>query len=220
MKALRVLRERGEAISARVRDEVAAALERDALPAARIRAAHRAHAALDEATRGARSLAFTPACEAGCSFCCHVHVDATEPEILAIAAHLHETLREGALPALLDRLAWHVARVSVLSDDERWAARIPCALLGRDGRCTVYPVRPLRCRAFHSSDAGACRDALHGCTDVPPPTIPALDRVHHAVEEGFDRALVAAGLSAAPERLEVALLAALRALGDGAGAEG
>ena len=211
MKALRVLRTRGEAISARVRDEVAAVLDQDASPGARIRAARRAHAALDAATRRTRSLAFAPACGAGCSSCCHVHVDATEPEILAVAAHLHDRVPEDALEAFLDRLAQHVTQVEALSDDERWAARIPCALLAPDGRCTVYPVRPMRCRAFHSSDAGACRDALHGRAAPPPPTIPALDRAHAAVEEGYDRALAGAGLSTAPERLEVGLLAALRA---------
>jgi hypothetical protein len=42
-----------------------------------------------------------------------------------------------------------------------------------------------------------------------PPTLPALDRAHDAVEDGYDRALAAAGLVAPPERLERGLLAVL-----------
>ncbi len=101
-------------------------------------------------------------------------------------------------------------RVEALSDEARWAARIPCALLGEDGRCTVYAARPLNCRAFYSSSAEACRDALEGRAEAEPPTILALDRIHDAVEDGYDRALSAAGLPAGPLRLEAALLAALR----------
>jgi hypothetical protein len=154
MRALRVLREQGEAISARVRDEIAGILQVDASPAGRVRAALHAHAAIDEAVRRACSLvSSTPACVAGCSFCCHVHVEATEPEILAVAAHLHGTRSPAAIEGLRERLSAQVQRVAALSDEERWAARIPCALLGGDGRCTVYPARPLRCRAFHSSSA-------------------------------------------------------------------
>jgi Fe-S-cluster containining protein len=209
VRALQVLGKRSEAVSARVRDELAAVLREDVSPAAQVRAAHLAHAALDAQGGRVRSLVSSPACSAGCSFCCHVHAEATGPEILAVAAYLTSTLGGDDLHQLRERLAAHAARVAELSDDERWAARIPCALLGPDGRCTVYPVRPLRCRAFHSCDVAVCQDAFEGGTDALPPTIPALDRANRAVEEGFDRALAAAGLSAAPERLEVGLAAAL-----------
>jgi Fe-S-cluster containining protein len=213
VRALRVLRERAEAVSARVCDEVAGALHGDASPAGQVHAARLAHAAFEAQGRRARSLVAAPACGAGCSWCCHVHVDATGPEILAVAAHLHGGLPSEDLHVLRERLARHVARVEGFSDDDRWAARIPCALLGADGRCTVYPARPIRCRAFHSVEAGVCRDAFDGRSDAFAATIPVLDRAHAAVEAGYDRALAAAGLPTAPERLEAGLLAALRALG-------
>ena len=217
VRVLRVLRERGEAISARVRDEVTGALraERSAAggpsPAAQVRAAQVAHAVLDGEGGRARSLVHAPACSAGCSWCCHVHAYATGPEILAVAAYLGETLPAGALEALRERLERHVERADRLSDDERWAARIPCALLDAAGRCTVHPARPLRCRAFHSCSVDACRDAFDGLREAPAPTSPALDRANDAVEDGYDRALADAGLSPAGERLEAGLLAALRA---------
>ncbi len=211
MRALRLLGRHGAAISARVESGVAALLDGDGSPEALVRVAAYAHAALDdeEARALARSVVGRPACSAGCSYCCHVHVEATAPEILAVAAHLERTLEPGALAALRDRLARHALRVDGLSDEERWAAKIPCALLAGDGRCSIHAVRPLRCRAFHSCSVETCRDAFAGDAAAEPRTIPALDRAHDAVEEGYDRALVAAGLSASGQRLEVGLAAAL-----------
>src|SRR5262245_43930637 len=67
-----------------------------------------------------------PACDAGCSSCCHVHVEVSLPELEAIARHLERTLPAVDLAAFLERLSVKVAQVDPLSDDERWAARIPC----------------------------------------------------------------------------------------------
>jgi hypothetical protein len=198
-----------EAASSRVCDQVAALLRADPSPAGQVRAAERAHAALDAAGDRVRARGLVPACSPGCASCCHVHVDATAPEILAVAAHLRSSLPPEALLALRGRLAAHAGRVRDLGDEARWAARIPCALLGDDGRCTVYAARPLRCRAFHSTSADACREALAGRAEIDPPTVPALDRAHDAVEDGYDRALAAAGVSPGATRLEAGVLAAL-----------
>ena len=51
--------------------------------------------------------------------------------------------------------------VERLTDDERWDARIPCALLGDGGHCSIYEARPLRCRALHAP-----------ATRCPPPAPP------------------------------------------------
>jgi Fe-S-cluster containining protein len=217
VRALHVLRQQDEAIAARVRADVASALEPERTLAAVIAAAERAHAALDEA--GQRVIdrhALTIACAAGCSYCCHVHADATVPEILAIARHLHATWSEPSRRALHHRLALHVARVEHLSDDERWAAKIPCALLDDAGRCSIHAARPLRCRAFNASDVEPCREAFHGDNEPAPAQIPRLDRAHDAAEAGYDAALIDAGLSAAAHRLETGLLVALDDPGAGA----
>ena len=206
MRALRVLQEQREAIRRRVQGEVAPLLGED--PA---RAAVRAHEALDEEWRRstARQDALQPACSAGCSYCCHVHADATIPEILAVAAHLARTRSPEALEALEARLSRQAERVEHLSDEERWAAKIPCALLGEGGRCSIYEARPLRCRAFHSCSVDECRDAYAGREGAIVVTVPLLERAVDAVEDGYDRALADAGYSAEGFRLEIALLVAL-----------
>jgi Fe-S-cluster containining protein len=213
VRALRILRHRTDALSSRVERELTAILAGDTSPASLARAAEHAHALLDDAGARARSLVFTPACSAGCSYCCHVHVDVSAPEILALAVHLERTRTPPELDALRCRLALRARSVDPLTHEERWAARIPCALLGDDGRCSVYPARPLRCRAFHSCAVDPCRDAFAGRAGAEPVPSPALERAHEAVEEGYDRALAAAGISAEVQRLETGLLAALESRG-------
>ena len=206
VRRLPILLERHEAVVSRWQGSIA-----ELLPEGLAAAARAAHAAMEVETRRAlsRGPALTPACAAGCSWCCHVHADASVPEILAAAAHLRRARSPEALSALRERLAEQAARVTALDDQERWAQRIPCALLAEDGRCSIYEARPLRCRAFHSCAVEPCRDALDGVRDAEAVASPPLTRASAAVEEAYDRALVQAGLSPEGYRFELGLLIAL-----------
>ena len=73
-------------------------------------------------------------CAAGCSFCCHLPVMATPSEAAAIGPQV-----SGA--------AWE--RVVSFESGR-------CALLADDGTCSVYDVRPLKCRAHTSTSRDAC----------------------------------------------------------------
>jgi Fe-S-cluster containining protein len=217
VRALVVLRHHDEAITARVKADVTSALGHELTVDALTDAAERAHAALDDA--GQRVIArdaLTIACAAGCSYCCHVHADVTVPELLAITRHLDRTWSAARRSALRERIALQNERVAPLSDDARWAAKIPCALLDDAGRCSIHAARPLRCRAFHASSVEPCREAYEGDLDATPAQMPRLDRAHDAAEAGYDAALTEAGVSAAAYRLEGGLLIALDDPGAGA----
>lgn len=203
-RALRVLRERSAAVSVRVRAAVSSALA----GGGRASAAIAAHQAADrEAERVlARPGAVAPACKRGCSYCCHVDVEATSAEIDAVAAHIAGTWSPTEIAALAARLS----RAGSLTGEQRWAARAPCAFLAAEGSCSIHVVRPLRCRAFHSCDAGRCRDAFVGESDDDPVINEALARAYDAAEAGLDQALVEAGLGASPELLETGVLRRLR----------
>ncbi len=206
MRALRVLHERDQAIRERARQEVESRLGEPSLESAALAA----HAAMErETSRVQGTCASVPACSAGCSYCCHVHAYATVPEILAVAAYLRRSLAAPALETLKERLARQTRMVEPLSDEERWAARIPCALLDARGHCSVHEARPLRCRAFHSCSADECKDAFEGRTDVLPTRAPRLTRAADAVEAGYDHALLEAGIDALGHRLEAGLFVAL-----------
>lgn len=151
------------------------------------RAVARAHRAIDAVV--ATHLAQRPsACSAGCSYCCHVNVDVTRAEVLAIA----ERVRDRA------DLIQTLAQRTPMTDDERWRAKVPCALLDDTGHCSVYDLRPLRCRAFHSYSLAACRDAFAG----GDPELP--------IDANLERACDAVDLPGERLTLEPALLEALR----------
>jgi Fe-S-cluster containining protein len=218
VRALVVLKQHEAAITAQVKADVTRLLDSEPLsPNVLADAAERAHAALDAAGRRALARgAEVPACAAGCSYCCHVHADATVPELLSIARHIEGAWSEAARAALRERLALQVSRVEHSSDEERWAAKIPCALLDGAGWCSIHAVRPLRCRAFNARSVEPCREAFAGSEEAEPARIPRLDRAHDAAEAGYDEALAEAGISAAGYRLEVGLLIALEDPGAGA----
>lgn len=138
-----------------------------------------------------------------------MNVYATAPELAVIAGHLRRELGDAGLAALRARLERRTLETDPMDDEARWAARLPCALLDGAGRCTVYAVRPLRCRAFHSTDANACRAAFDGDPDVEPAPNPTVSRLLDAVEAGYDDALTNAGVDARGVRLERGLLALL-----------
>jgi Fe-S-cluster containining protein len=164
-------------------------------------AAHREHDAVS-----AGVVLDAPACAEGCSYCCHVHVDATRAEVEVIA----EYLRARRAPIELAALTAHVSTIAPMDHEQRWAARIPCALLDERGRCSIHEVRPLRCRSFHSRSVEPCREAFAGPNEPEPMTNATLEQAYDEVEERFDRALESLGLSTTPVLLEEALLEALQ----------
>ncbi len=96
-------------------------------------------------------------CDKGCSWCCHQPAVVTPPEALVLAAWLARERDGHACAALGERLDGHARRAAGLDTAARFADRLPCAFLQDDGACGVYPVRPLQCRAVHSTDAGFCQ---------------------------------------------------------------
>ncbi|MBC7951471.1 MAG: YkgJ family cysteine cluster protein [Rhodospirillaceae bacterium] len=76
------------------------------------------------------------ACRKGCGWCCHQRVGAAAVEVLAISR------------ALVDRPE---ARAALAA----WSPGKPCAFL-KDGACSVYDIRPLKCRSLWHVDERHC----------------------------------------------------------------
>lgn len=94
------------------------------------------------------------ACSPGCSHCCTTPVSLIAPEAAAIAAYIQANQSGEQKAALAARMTAHT---QALHDDPQRPAMCP---LNVDGKCTVYPVRPLNCRKWHSFDEPACRRAF------------------------------------------------------------
>jgi Fe-S-cluster containining protein len=154
------------------------------------------------------------ACGPGCAWCCHQQVSLAPAEAVRIARHVLDTFPPDALAALKKRLTALDDRARGLGMEARAQFKTPCALL-IDGQCSIYAVRPLRCRGVYSRDAGHCRWAMENPGQVfgdpnrhsqpgPYPVEPA--KIMDAALTGLARACHEFGL--AWEALE--LTAALR----------
>lgn len=147
-----------------------------------------------------------PACEAGCSYCCHISVAASFSEAYLVAQLLRESLAVGELLGFCMRLAEEEA----LSSSERLKSNTPCAFLGDQRLCSIYDVRPMACRGWHSLDVAACeRGFASGDPGAEVPTIEGRMSTASAVSFALCTAAMDAGLDGRPVRLVAAVRAML-----------
>jgi hypothetical protein len=142
-------------------------------------------------------------CLAGCSFCCHVgpeRPDLLPSELLRIISYLQD-------PARAVMLAEVVARLRAAPDTIPVGGKEPCFFL-HEGRCAIYAVRPMRCRAQHSPDRTACQRYFVGEQGTMPLIRePAL--LYKSLQIGMRMGLHEAGLENARLALDGALRIAL-----------
>jgi Fe-S-cluster containining protein len=148
-------------------------------------------------------------CREQCPWCCYKKVGTTEPEVLRIRDYLRGTLSAETLQLTLQRIEeLQQARQELRSDP--WAAsRLPCSLLV-DGRCSVYPVRPLTCRGFNSSNARACETAVKSRKAENIPIFQPQLRIATFVLDGTRAGLQESGLPGELLELNAALAIALQ----------
>ncbi len=103
----------------------------------------------------------TLACEKGCSLCCHAQVPISKPEGDSLMTWISENLTIGECDAIGARVDHNLELTHGCSLDERVSVwdQTPCIFL-QDCKCQVYLVRPLVCRAWHSTDKEQCRKAF------------------------------------------------------------
>jgi len=145
------------------------------------------------------------ACREGCAWCCYKLVGTTAPEVFRIAQYLQDHLSPDEFALARDRIIRRDEQRKALQDDRWSAARLPCSLLVND-RCSVYPVRPLTCRGFNSSDARQCERWVKTRGQVEVPVYEPQHRLATFVLDGLRAGLAECNLPS--ELLE--LTAALR----------
>ncbi len=156
-----------------------------------------------------RTVAVPHACEPGCSYCCHYRVMVTAPEVFALAQHVKANWPAPAATDLVSRLRDYTDRTRAMTSAQHEGTNMACAFL-RDGRCSVYEIRPLACRRHHSLDATPCIETFHNprCTAMI-----TTSEQHVAVASGFANAQLMAehalGLDLHMYELHAALLDAL-----------
>lgn len=129
------------------------------------------------------------ACTGGCSYCCHRPVLVTMPEADVIARSI--ALLPSDERMVLERKIRATART--LPSERVIKGLHPdnaCPLLGEDGHCAVYDIRPLACRAASSFSVGSCRDHYEqrgdGGFDDNQGAILAVELIRQAINAALD----------------------------------
>lgn len=136
------------------------------------------------------------ACSAGCAHCCHQSVGVTGMEALTVAQYLARTLTPDAYAHTVARIRKARDRTRGLEYRARFHPDLPCAFLSDSGHCTIYPVRPLVCRAVNSLDAEQCsanlnddeQRATYLRTNVGADALLGPIRASHAISAGLQLA--------------------------------
>jgi hypothetical protein len=129
-----------------------------------------------------------PACRKGCSFCCHLLVSTSAPEVLAIAQYVRERFTDEEQAALLQRIDAVIEATAGMTRDERMDCKVPCPLL-QNGECSIYEVRPIACRAWHSFDVVQCEMDFHSPAGKGVQVDTSVLLSGHAVLEGLEIAV-------------------------------
>ncbi|MBU0991683.1 MAG: YkgJ family cysteine cluster protein [Proteobacteria bacterium] len=101
------------------------------------------------------------ACSCGCSYCCHMQVKVTPPEIFLIFAYILKTFNIGEQDRLNKRILSNRLLTEGKTLDERILLKreTPCIFL-TDHSCDIYKARPLICHAWHSLNRDGCESAF------------------------------------------------------------
>jgi Fe-S-cluster containining protein len=100
-------------------------------------------------------------CKAGCSYCCYNQIKLTPAEALLIFSWIDTEFTDQDQALLRERIKNNRLLTEGKSLENRVQVKesSPCIFL-KQGKCSIYPVRPLICRSWTSYSHKACMDAF------------------------------------------------------------
>lgn len=148
-----------------------------------------------------------PACKAGCSYCCYYKVEVKAHEILLIHEHMQKHLTAELRSQILTSAQDNTDLISTLTPKEHLSTNIKCPFLIAN-QCSIYEVRPFRCRSFHAVQVNACEASHANPSDFSIATELIEDVSHYsdAMSQGFEAAIMDSGLDHRTYDLNTALL--------------
>lgn len=148
-----------------------------------------------------------PACKAGCAYCCHYKVEVMAHEMFAIKDYLQKNWNPLQIKELLNKAEDNAKIISTLTQEQHLTTNIKCAFLV-DSQCSIYSVRPFKCRNFHATDATACEKSFHHPEDLTIENnfVETIAMFGNAHSQGFEAAVKNTGLDARAYDFTTALL--------------
>lgn len=105
------------------------------------------------------------ACKENCEYCCYFKVEVSAFEVFQIYFYIENKYNIENKEKLISRLNEHTNQVNTVDYSELEKRNIKCPLLV-NGKCSVYPVRPIGCRRHHSLDVSLCKKSFDNPTDL------------------------------------------------------
>lgn len=106
-----------------------------------------------------------PACKAGCAFCCHYKVEVRAHEVFLIKDYMEQHLSPELQQRILTEAETNAQIIKNLTPEEHLSTNIKCPFL-IGSQCSIYAVRPFRCRNFHATDASICEASFNAPGDM------------------------------------------------------
>ena len=150
------------------------------------------------------------ACQAGCWYCCYFKVEVRSEEVLQIVDYVRENFSPERTQRLQADVADNANALRGLTREEQLTANRKCAFLD-DGKCSIYAVRPARCRTFHAKDVAGCKQAWDEPSNlqIPSTLVPELLYTGEAHLQGYRQAFTDAGYDNGVYEMNAALEKAL-----------
>jgi Fe-S-cluster containining protein len=130
-----------------------------------------------------------PDCRAGCAFCCHYKVEARAHEVLLVKDYITRQFSLEEKSTILARIQANAEVIRTLTPEQHLTTNLPCGFL-ENNQCRIYPVRPFRCRNFHSTNAQACEASFNdpGNMEISTGMIEEVAVLADAHTQGFEAA--------------------------------
>ena len=108
------------------------------------------------------------ACKKGCSYCCYYKVEAKPVEIFEIVRFAKSKFQPLEIHEILKQAKENVEEAKELSYEQHMATNQKCPFL-IGSSCSVYEVRPAKCRNFHATEVNLCKESYDRPTDLSIP---------------------------------------------------
>lgn len=102
------------------------------------------------------------ACKIKCAYCCYFKVEVKPIEIITIVKFIETNFSPEKTAELLKKAKENIAEFATLDYETQVATNQACPFL-EDNSCSIYEVRPGKCRNNHATDINLCK----ACYDNP-----------------------------------------------------
>jgi Fe-S-cluster containining protein len=152
----------------------------------------------------------TIACQAGCSYCCYLKVEVKPLEIIAITQYVEKKFHAKEIEAVIKQAKKNLAEFKHLDYTTQVATNQACPFLFNNN-CSIYEVRPSKCRNNHATDAVLCKSCFDNPTDnsIPSSYYKPLHLAVNGLVRGFESVLDEKGYDTTAYDINEAFIAAV-----------